>query len=73
LDFQAIAEYVPPVPPQEPGEPRPFSAQDSARAKRKMIRKMSQPELDDLVAMMERDPERLPRRNGHLNGHAKSA
>lgn len=32
LDYEALAEYVPPAPPEEPHEPKPFAAQDSVEA-----------------------------------------
>jgi len=70
LDIQALAEYVPPQPDAglEPNEPKPFAATDSA-ATRKRLRKMTNDELGDLVAMMGGAPEGLPGRpNGKLNG-----
>lgn len=76
LDFEALAEYVPPQPATgdagaEPKEPKPFAAQDSAGARqRRMMRKLTEGELADLVTMMEQSPLNLPKANGHINGSA---
>jgi len=73
LDLQALAEYEPPQPAQEPSEPKPFAANDAATERRRM-RKLNAYELDDLVTMMEKSPFGLPKKpNGHLNGHARRA
>lgn len=52
LDMEAFAEYVPPAPPQELSEPRPFSAQDSDRINRAMD------QLDKAIARLPRPPKR---------------
>lgn len=70
LDLKALAEYEPPAPPQEPSEPKPFAANDSAE-KRKRIRRLDNSELLDLVTMMG-GASNLPKPNGHLNGHSRA-
>lgn len=74
LDVEALAAYEPPQPMMEPGEPKPFAANDSAGRRRRM-RKLDQDELNDLVTLMERSPENLPKPNGRLmlNGKAGHA
>ena len=70
LDLKALADYVPPQPTAEPKEPKPFGAIDSAGGRRR-IRKMVNDELEDLVALMMKNPEGLPPKpNGHINGSA---
>lgn len=70
LDLQALEEYEPPQPLEEPKEPKPFAANDSAAA-RKRMRRLTNDELGDLVEMMAGSPEGLPKHaNGKLNGHA---
>jgi hypothetical protein len=77
LDYDTLAKYEPPVPMQEPNQPKPFAANDAAEARR--MRRLDEDELRDLVATMEREPEGLPGRHGlHsvdlsgsvTNGHA---
>ena len=69
LDAEAIAAYEPPQPMQEPGEPKPFAANDSVdKRPRKRIRKLDESELRDLVTMMEAGAENLPKRsNGKIH------
>lgn len=70
LDIEALRDFEPPQQAQEPGEPKPFAAQDSAAAaERKRMRKLTVAEVEDLVSMMERKPSNLPppaKRNGHF-------
>ena len=71
LDTEAIKDYEPPQPMQEPGQPKPFAAQDSdAPRKGKRIRKLDNDELRDLVAMMEAGAINLPKSNGHITAKA---
>jgi hypothetical protein len=70
LDIQALAEYEPPQPMQEPSEPKPFAANDSAgKSRRKKMPKLDESELKDLVfAFMEaNEPPPSKRANGRLN------
>ncbi len=68
LDIQAIAEYEPPQPmmqPQEPDEPKPFAANDSvdvgSAVERRLMRKLTKEELDELIEIMARQPQGLPK------------
>lgn len=73
LDVDALANYQPPVAAEEPKEPKPFGAIDSAGGRRR-IRRLQLDELGDLVEMMKGAPEGLPKKaNGHLNGKAHAA
>lgn len=72
LDLEALAEYEPPQPMEEPSQPKPFAANDSAKRRRAM-RKLDKAELEDLVTMMEQNPAALAKANGHLNGARKAA
>jgi hypothetical protein len=77
LDLDEIANYVPPMQQmgEEPEKPKPFAATDSAEKRslrRRVMRKLSADELEDLVAMMQKGPEALPKKaNGHINGDAR--
>ena len=72
LDFDALEKYVPPVPIEEPKEPRPFAAQDSAprltRARRALVQ-LDAAENDLFAAVAAR--EARSKMNGHANGHAQ--
>lgn len=57
LDFDALAEYEPPQQMEEPNQPKPFAATDSAIA-RKLSRRMSD---SDLINLAEHVGRRLPR------------
>ena len=74
LDLEALAAYEPPTAEgmEEPSQPKPFAANDSAVRRRKM-RKLTNDELRDLVSMMEEAPLGLPKPNGHLNGGSRAA
>jgi hypothetical protein len=65
LDLEAIASYVPPTALEEPNQPKPFAATDSA-ARRRRMRRLDADELNDLVTMMEKAPLGLPKPNGHI-------
>jgi Protein of unknown function (DUF1073) len=72
LNLEDLATYVKPMPAaEEPNEPKPFAANDSA-GKRRRGRRLDASELSDLVSMMEKtDPAAVKASlNGHLNGHA---
>ena len=69
LDFQALLDYVPPQPPEEPAEPKPFAAADSAPRRRRM-RKLDNDELLDLVSMMQAGAELPPELKRRMNGAA---
>jgi hypothetical protein len=69
LDLDILAKYVKPEPAaEEPKEPKPFAATDSARRRR--MRRLDQDELVDLVDMMRGvDVAAVKAKvNGHLNG-----
>jgi hypothetical protein len=73
LDLEALKNYEPPVPATEPNEPKPFAATDSATARsvrRRVMRKLDDAELDDLVTMMSQNPAGLPKPNGHIKALA---
>ena len=70
LDIDALKDFEPPQPMQEPGQPKPFAAQDSATHTGKRIRKLDHDELKDLVAMMEAGAINLPKSNGHIKAKA---
>jgi hypothetical protein len=68
LDIDALMTYEPPEPMEEPNEPKPFAAQDAvegtARPREiaaRLMRRLSNDELTDLVEIMGRAPEGLPR------------
>lgn len=63
LDIEKLMAYTPPAELEEPHEPKPFAATDSATARavrRRVMRKLSDDELSDLVAMVSQQPENLP-------------
>jgi Protein of unknown function (DUF1073) len=67
LDLDALASYVKPLPEaEEPAQPKPFAANDSAAKRRR--RKLADEDLRDLVTLMETTVPALPKPNGHLNG-----
>jgi hypothetical protein len=73
LDLEALRNYEPPVPLEEPNQPKPFAATDSAEGRavrRRVMRKLSNEELDDLVTMMGQRPDGLPKANGHIKALA---
>ena len=72
LDFDALEQYVPPVPLEAPKEPKPFAAQDSAprltRARRALVQ-LDAAENDLFAAVAARQDRN--KMNGHANGHAQ--
>lgn len=72
LDIEALKDYEPPAPMEEPAEPKPFAASDAANMRR-MKRKFSNDELKEFLAIMEQDPEGLPvPRHPHLRIAARN-
>jgi hypothetical protein len=75
LDIEELAKYVRPMPAaQEPAEPKPFAANDSAGRRRRM-RKMDDEALEDLVSLMGKTDVAAVKAklNGHLNGGTRRA
>lgn len=73
LDYEKLLSYVPPQQVEEPHEPKPFAATDSA-LRRRRGRRLDDGELRDLVTLMEDHiGPALMKFNGKANGHAKAA
>lgn len=77
LDIEALRDYVPPEPMEEPGEPKPFAAADSLTTGKgmghgKRMRRLTDSELRDLVEVMECAPIGLPKTNGKIE-HKEAA
>lgn len=53
FDAEAFAKYVPPAPPKEMEEPKPFAAADSTEPKRRPGKKAYDDAVGDLITMME--------------------
>lgn len=72
LDYEALEDWVPPTPMVEPGEPKPFAANDSVPAHGKglgrngRLRHLTHAELDDLVETVKKSQVAVPKpkRNG---------